>query len=201
MGLAYTSFATKGLGGSAVVISEQTYQLIALEDTDRQWELHDGQLREKPQMSAEHNDMMVRLGLALGPQLDWRVYRLRINSSHVKRSERNYYIPDVCVIPADRYREQLGRLRHLEVYDVPLPFVAEIWSPSTGDYDIDDKLPGYQARGDGVIWRFHPYERTLIAWQRQPDGTYTSEVIRGGLVRIESLPNVTIDLDMIFDFQ
>ncbi len=183
-----------------MVISEQTYQLVALEDTDRQWELHDGQLREKPQMSAEHNDLMVRLGLALGPQLDWRVYRLRINSSRIKRSARGYYIPDVCVIPTDRYREQLGKPRHLEVYDTPLPFVAEVWSPSTGDYDVDDKLPQYQARGDLEIWRLHPYERTLTAWRRQPDGTYTVHIYRSGIVRAASLPNVTIDLETIFDF-
>ncbi|HEY7035602.1 MAG TPA: Uma2 family endonuclease [Thermomicrobiales bacterium] len=184
-----------------MVISEQTYRLVALEDADRQWELHDGQLREKPRMGAEHNDLTVRLGLALGPQLDWRVYRLRINSSHVKRSARGYDIPDVCVIPTDRYHEQLGKPRHLEVYDTPLPLVGEIWSPSTGDYDVDDKIPRYRDRGDREIWRLHPFEVTLTAWRRQADGTYPVHVFRGGIVRIESLPGVTIDLDLLFDLK
>jgi hypothetical protein len=64
---------------------------------------------------------------------------------------------------------------------------------------VDDKLPQYQARGDRVIWRLHPFERTLTAWSRQADGTYAVEVFHGGIVRIESLPGVEIDLDLIFD--
>ncbi|MEA2594035.1 MAG: hypothetical protein QOF01_504 [Thermomicrobiales bacterium] len=53
-----------------MVISEQTFRLVALEDAEGLWELHDGRLVEKPGMGAEHNDTIVRLGLALGPQLD-----------------------------------------------------------------------------------------------------------------------------------
>ncbi|MEP6871059.1 MAG: hypothetical protein ABI939_04320 [Anaerolineaceae bacterium] len=30
----------------------------------------------------------------------------------------------------------------------PLPFVAEVWLPSTGEYDVDEKFPQYQRRGD-----------------------------------------------------
>jgi Uma2 family endonuclease len=59
----------------------------------------------------------------------------------------------------------------LEYYEQPLPLVVEVWSPSTGEYDIDSKLPEYQARGDKEIWRLHPYERTVRSWQRQPDGS------------------------------
>jgi Uma2 family endonuclease len=183
-----------------MVISEQTFRLVALEDAEGLWELHDGRLVEKPGMGAEHNDAIVRLGLALGPQLDWRTHRLRINMSHVRRSERNYYIPDLCVIPSDRFHDQLGQPGHLELYEAPLPLVVEAWSPSTGTYDVEGKLLGYQARGDREIWRLHPFERTLTTWRREPDGTYAVEVYRGGVVPVMSLPDVTVDFDRLFDF-
>jgi Uma2 family endonuclease len=54
----------------------------------------------------------------------------------------------------------------LEIYDEPLPLVAEVWSPSTGGYDVLAKLPEYRRRGDTEIWLLHPYERTLTAWRR-----------------------------------
>ncbi len=183
-----------------MVISEQTFRLVALEDAEGLWELHDGRLVEKPNMGAEHNDSIVRLGLVIGPQLDWRVYRLRINMPHLRRSERNYYIPDLCVIPSDRFQNQLGQPGHLELYELPLPLVVEAWSQSTGMYDVDGKLLGYQARGDREIWRLHPFERTLTTWRRQPDGTYVVDVYQGGAVRVMSVPDVVVDLDALFDF-
>jgi len=86
----------------------------------------------------------------------------------------------------------------LEVYSEPLPFVIEVWSPSTGDFDVTDKLPEYQARGDAEIWYLHPYERTLTRWLREPDGSYAESVHRGGLTNPTALPDVTIDLASLF---
>ncbi len=91
-----------------------------------------------------------------------------------------------------------GRSDVLEVYSNALPLVVEIWSPSTSSYDIDEKLAGYQRRGDHEIWRLHPYERTLTGWRRQPDGTYAETVYEGGTVEPVGLPRVSIDLDGLF---
>jgi len=77
--------------------------------------------------------------------------------------------------------------------------VVEVWSPSTGDYDVDAKLPEYHRRGDQEIWRIHPYERMLTAWRRQPDGSYTETVYTGGVVHPLAFPVVAIDLDTLFD--
>jgi Uma2 family endonuclease len=84
------------------------------------------------------------------------------------------------------------------VFPGPLPFIAEVWSPSTGQLDVSEKLPEYQARGDAEIWWLHPRRRTLTTWVRQPDGSYTEAVYRGGVVRLSALPEVTIDLDELF---
>ena len=145
------------------------------EDPERKWELHDGELREKPDMSAEHNDAMFYLGILLQQQLDRSQFRLRVNAGRVRRIEKTWYIPDVTVIPTELELAQRGKPGSLEVYNDPLPLVIEIWSPSTGDYDVNTKLPDYQQRGDLEIWRLHLYERTLTVWRRQPNGSYVEE--------------------------
>jgi hypothetical protein len=42
------------------------------------------------------------------------------------------------------------------------------------------------------------YQRTLTAWRRRPDGSYSEEVFHGGVIRPVALPNVTVDLDVLF---
>lgn len=179
-------------------VSERTYQQVVLEDPEGHWELHHGRLREKPSMTFAHNDLMFELGHLLRGHLDREEYRVRVNAGRLRRQDATYYIPDVAVIPLVLAASFRDRDDVLEVYDQPLPLVVEVWSPSTGDYDVDAKLPEYRRRGDTEIWRLHPYERTLTAWRRQPDGTYSETIYHGGIVRPASLPNVTIDLDLLF---
>ena len=178
-------------------VSEKTYKQVALEDPSGRWELHCGQLRQKPDMTADHNQIQSRLSRQLYRQLDESVFDLRTDFGRVRRSSQSYYIPDVYVVPLAQVRPQLGTGR-LEVFTGPLPLVVEVWSPSTGDYDVETKLLEYQARGDLEIWRIHPYERTLTCWIRQPDGTYFETLHRSGTIRPAALPAVTIDLDALF---
>ncbi len=179
-------------------ISEEAYRRLALADPGGQWELHEGRLREKPGMSVEHGGVMTELAYMLRGQLDRNEYRVRTHHARLRRSPENYYVPDVVVIPAALERALRRNPGSLDAYAAPLPLVVEIWSPSTGAYDIDEKLPQYQARGDIEIWRLHPYDRTLTAWQRQLDGSYVETVHREGIVRPASLPGVAIDLAALF---
>jgi Uma2 family endonuclease len=178
-------------------ISEQTFKQVALEDPEGHWELHCGQLRQKPGMTARHNEVTTQLLLQLGTQLRRHDFRLRSNAGHVQRTTASYYLPDVFVVPANLVQAQIESL-DLEVYDSPLPLVVEIWSPSTGGYDLRTKLREYQLRGDLEIWLIHPYERTLTAWRRQPDGGYTEASQDHGTVEPISLPGVSIDFDALF---
>lgn len=91
-----------------------------------------------------------------------------------------------------------GRRDVLEAYGAPLPLVVEVWSPSAGEYNVDSKLPEYRRRGDIEIWRIHPFDRTLTAWRRQRDGSYT-EAHYTAVVHPVALPNVAIDLDTLFN--
>ena len=179
-------------------MSEETYREFALGDPQGQWELYRGQLREKPGMSVEHGGVMDNLLAFLYEQLDRNEYRIRTNHARLRRSADTYYIPDIAVIPTPVVQTLLEQPGDLDAYPEPLPLVVEIWSPSTGRYDINEKLPDYQQRGDLEIWYVHPYERTLTAWSRQPQGIYTKTVYRGGMVHPDSLPGVEIDLDALF---
>jgi len=176
----------------------QSFERVALDAPEVLWELHEGRLREKPGMSFRHNDTTVYLGTQLVNQLDPTEYRVRINVGHVRHADETYYIPDIFVFPVALVGPERDRPDVLEVYDAPLPLVVEVWSPSTGGYDVDAKLPAYERRGDFEIWRPHPFERTLSARRRQPDGSYAETVHRGGIMRPVALPDIAIDLDALF---
>ena len=178
-------------------VSERTYKKVALEDPNGRWELHNGELRQKPHMSADHNRTISRLFGWVFQQVDQERFEVRSNLGHVRRSSRSYYLPDVHVVPVELVQPQIGT-RRLEVFATPLPLVIEVWSPSTGDYDLETKVPEYQARGDLEIWRVHPFEHTVIAWVRQPNGTYLESLHSGGIIRPAALPAVSIDLDKLF---
>lgn len=193
-------------------VSAKTYEQVALEDPEGLWELVCGRLRRKPEMAAEHDHTAGRLAGRLSRQLHEDEFDVRMNSGRLRVASGSFYVPDVCVIPRSLLHEKLDRSGRLEVYDAPVPFVAEVWSPSTGEYDVMEKLEEYKRRGDREVWLIHPprggeskgslpyqSDRTLSAWRRQPDGSYTETLYRGGAVQPATLPGVTIDLDTLFD--
>lgn len=198
-----TPFETTNVGddlarAQSAPMSDVAFERLTLAQSDRQWELRQGWLREKPGMTWDHNNVAYTLGFFLGAQLDWSEFRVRVNASHLYRPEATYYIPDVLVVPVELGRSLRGRPNKLEAFTDPLPLVVEIWSPSTGDSDVDAKLPAYQARCDLEIWRVPPYERMITAWRRQPDGSYAESIHREGRIAVASLPGVEIELAALF---
>lgn len=185
-------------GAEGMHVTAEEYERIALAEPDRAWELHRGRLREKPAMVFRHNDFMFLIGMFIGQQLDLSRYRVRVNAGHVRRTVKNYYIPDVAVIPIELALEFIDSDDVLEFYDAPLPLVVEVWSRSTGQHDLGDKLPEYMARGDREIWRFHPFAPTVRAWRRRDDGGYDEVEFTGGTVELHALSEVSIDLDALF---
>ena len=179
-------------------MSEEAYEQFVLSGIDGARELHDGRLVEKPGMTWRYGRIAAWLSHLLQNQLDRRAFEVRINEGRVRNPADTIYIPDILVVPTSFGDEFLDELS-LAIFSGPLPLVVEVWSPSTGDYDVDAKLPAYQQRGDLEIWRVHPCERTLTAWQRQPDGRYVEFIHREGMVRPQSLPEVAIDLAALFD--
>jgi Uma2 family endonuclease len=180
-------------------MSEQEYQEVILSGVQGSWELHDGRLVEKPGMTFEHGDIAFELGHLLRSQLDRRQFRIAINDWRVRQPAATIFIPDIVVIPANFAEEFRGQPGKLAIFSRPLPLVVEVWSASTGDYDVAAKIPIYQQRGDLEIWRVHPFERTLTAWVWLPDGSYRETLYREGSVTPAALPEVTIELDALFD--
>lgn len=177
-----------------MAVSFATYERVALEDGDGLWELVCGKLRERPQMSQRHNSLAYRLMAELLPQLDDARFELRMNAPTLRVSSGTYLIPDVAVVPNRGLLDEPG----LENYETPLAFVAEIWSLSTGDYDVDTKFPEYKNRRDAEIWRVDPRDRSVTAWSLQRDGLYSEARQSGGKVPIPSLPGVYVNLDRLF---
>jgi Uma2 family endonuclease len=180
-------------------VSVETYERVALEDPEGHWELVCGRLREKPPMTTEHNETARALRDQFVLQIDRSRYAVADGDGRLRISSGTYYEPDLCIIPRAmvfRLRERPGTF---EAYEEPVPLVVEVWSPSTGEYDVDTKIPEYQQRGDLEVWRIHPYDRTLTAWRRQPDGSYTMTLHQGGVIKPMALPDVTIEIERLFD--
>src|SRR4051812_666870 len=179
-------------------ISETEYDHIVATQPDHQWELVDGHLREKPGMTWAHGSIVALLSYLLQDQLDRGQFEVRINEGRVRRSPATIFIPDLLVVPTAIGEKFAERLDVLAIFSQPLPLVVEVWSRSTGDYDVETKLPEYQRRGDLEIWLVHPYERTLTSWTHQQDGSYQDVVYRDGTVTPFALPDVAIDVGELF---
>jgi Uma2 family endonuclease len=180
-----------------VVLQAKSDEETLLADPYSPWELFDGVLVEKPIMSMEHDYVQHELGFSLRQQLDPKDYWVRMNFSRLRRTSRNYFIPDVLVIPLEERERDRSRWRELAIYDRPIPLVVEVWSPSTGSYDRSFKLAEYRRRGDLEIWFIHPLRRTLTIWRKREDGEYDEETVTTGIVRPTALPGVEIDLDAL----
>ena len=177
-------------------MTERDYIEFVETGIDGAWELHDGKLVEKPGMSWKRGQIPAYLGHLLLSQVDLHQFRV-VTELRVRRLGSSVFLPDLMVVPTS-YGNGIADDPALAIFTDPVSLVVEVWSPSTGDYDVDTKIPVYQQRGDLEIWRIHPYEKSLTRWIRQPDGSYTSSVSYGGLVSPVALPDVTIDLDLIF---
>jgi Uma2 family endonuclease len=177
--------------------TQTTLARLAETNPEGHWELVEGVVREKPEMSFTHNEVMFELGFQLRSQLSPQDYVIRANIGRIRLTNDTYFIPDVFVAFRREF-DKSSAPESLEVYEAPLPLVVEVWSPSTGAYDIDAKIPLYQERKVAEIWRIHPYDRVLRHWRLQSDGTYEQTEVRGGVVELAALTNVRIDLGALF---
>ena len=181
-------------------MSDEDYEHLALAERHAHWELHDGRRVGKPGMTSWHADVIEGLFRQLHPQLPDSEYAIRADAGRLRRGTGSYFEADLSVVPRGFVREQRrDRADQLEVYDRPIPLVDEVWSRSTGQYDVNTKILEYQRRGDLEIWRIGTRRRpALTAWRRRPDWSYSETIYTGGTVSPVALPGVTVDLDILF---
>ena len=141
-------------------VKVRTFEQLALEEPTEKWELDCGRVRKKPPMTMEHYDLAFELAYTIRSQVSHDAFHVRCDQGRLV-TKQSYLVPDVFVVSANEALRFRGRDETLEAYDRPVPFVAEIWSRSTGDYDVTEKLARYQERGDAEIWLIHPYDRTV----------------------------------------
>lgn len=184
-------------------VTAETYERVAQEDPEGRWELVCGQLRSKGAMTTEHGWATVALDRQLQRQVDEAQFSVQSNNARLRVSNGNFFVPDVCVVPLEMVRRLLERPGTFEVYNEPVPFVAEVWSPSTGEYDEQTKLREYQLRGDREIWLIHPYERAVRVYLHAADAEsgqhrYRETRVSGGSVELSALASVFIDVARLF---
>ncbi|HYO29477.1 MAG TPA: hypothetical protein VER37_02755, partial [Thermomicrobiales bacterium] len=63
-----------------------------------------------------------------------------VHGGRVRKPESTSSIPDGFVLPLELGNPFRDRDDLLEVYDAPLPLVVEVWSRSTRDDDVEEKL-------------------------------------------------------------
>ena len=180
-------------------VSQATYERVALEDSEGQWELVCGRLRRKPAMTMAHNSIQRRMSLQLVRQLAEDRYEVATNSTRLRIPGGDNYVPDLVVLPTVLMAQLVGSPA-LEGYSDPMPLVIKVWSPSTGEYDVETKLPQYRARGDLEIWLVHPARRDITAWRRESDGSYSETTYAKGEVPVRALPGVKVKLESLFRF-
>jgi Uma2 family endonuclease len=183
---------------TTALVGEAEYRELALMGENRRLELFRGHLREKPAVSVDHSYVAMNLVELLLKQLERDQYRVSLGQARLRVTSDTYYVPDVTVIPSALVQALRATPRMLDAYAEPMPLVVEIWSPSTGDHDLNVKLADYRQRGDQEIWYIHPYQRTITAWRRRQEQSYAESVYRTGTVRAESLPDFEFDVDVLF---
>src|SRR5262249_4111066 len=73
--------------GAPMPVCAETYERVALEDPEGQWELHDGRLVQKPPMTFDHNQIGWELGVRIQVQLGFADWVVRTNTGRVQRSD------------------------------------------------------------------------------------------------------------------
>jgi len=185
-------------GSKTMPLTAETFAALVIEDSQGRWEIDRQKVREKPPMSFGHNQTARNLARQLILQLSPDLFDVLQNSGHALLPNGDSYIPDIVVVPNALTSPFQMNPKLFEAYEHPLPFVAEIWSPSTENEDIDATIPGYRLRGDLEIWRFYPFDRTASIWRRKVGGEYQESEVRTGSIELFAIPGITIDVGQLF---
>lgn len=147
-----------------------TYQdYLRLPDDGRRHEIIDGAHHVTPSPNQRHQEIVLRLCLALGTHLEDRPERGRVFVSpfDVVFSFHDVVEPDLVFVAPD----QLDILTAQNIQGVPA-LVIEILSPSTHTRDQDIKRRLYERAGVREYWLVDPDVHTVTVYRRSTDGAF-----------------------------
>lgn len=176
-----------------------TDQIVALSPADylaferqaeRKHEYIDGEVREVPGASREHNVLSANLLGLIHPVLKGRPLEVYSSDMRVRIPDGPYYYPDVVVAPSPPALED-------EEGDTLLnPFaVIEILSPSTGAIDRGEKLDNYRRIPSLTDYLIVAQDRPWIDHYYRSGREWRLEIFTG-LADAVSLPGLGCDLPL-----
>jgi Uma2 family endonuclease len=165
-----------------------------LVDEDTKAELFDGVMIVHSPATLEHDDVggfvrglmrfyaaRKKLGKVLGPD----------GIVHLKTCRK--FCPDFFYVSKERMPRPMPK-----EYEGAPDLVGEVLSPSTRDYDLDDKRSAYQQAGVGEIWYLDVANAQLIV-DRKTKGKYTTETVEKGKTASNVLKGFWVDVSWLWD--
>ncbi len=163
-------------------------------DNER-WEIIGGEaFSMAPAPSTRHQKIAARLTRFLEEHFEKHPCDVYIAPTDVKLSEDDVVQPDLLVVCEE------DKVKETHIEGAPA-LIIEILSPSTAFYDRSRKLSLYAENGVAEVWLVTPYPHAVEIFVL--DGkSYRLAVVYGRDDKLESrlFPELTIDLDKIFDF-
>jgi Uma2 family endonuclease len=162
---------------------------------DQRWEIVGGRaFAMSPSPSVRHQEIQMRLSVALFTYLRGKSCRVYTAPIDVKLSDMNVVQPDLVVVCRP---EQLKRT-HVE--GAPA-LVVEILSESTAVHDRSVKMRVYAMHGVPEVWLVTPYPWMVEVFRLQ-GGQYQLEAThrRTDALTSPGFPGLTVDLAEVFDF-
>jgi Uma2 family endonuclease len=100
--------------------------------------------------------------------------------------------PDICIVCDPSKLDERGCLGAPD-------FIAEIQSPATAKYDLNEKFNLYEAVGVREYWVVFPSDKSILQFILQPDGKYDKGTLyETGKAPVHIFDGMEIDLNDIF---
>ncbi|MFC4014889.1 Uma2 family endonuclease [Nonomuraea purpurea] len=156
--------------------------LLKLPDDGNRYELFNGSLVVSPAPTPPHQDAIFLLQTILYQAVPRHLKVL--STVNVRKSDRDLYIPDIVVLPRDRFKET-----KLEFSSNDVALAVEIGSPSTRARDRGMKTEAYASAGIPNYWRVELDEGpTLYVYELDGDSYKPPTAYKAGTTVTLSAP-------------
>ncbi len=110
----------------------------------------------------------------------------------------NVVQPDICVVCDESKLDEKGCVGAPDL-------IVEVYSPSTGKRDLNEKYFLYESSGVNEYWVVYPEAKAVTVFLLQSNGKYddgtTYETVRGQTqVPVQTLDGLIIDLEELFEY-